>query len=219
MAYEQQAVVQPDSSALPLSPRRDVRGGSYNNRIACREQRLADYNEAQEQLMVDGVMRPMCNNFGGRIAGSLEALRKFWRWFGDSYVVDEQGRPLVVYHGTGIRKSAFRREGGCAGVGAYFTDDYKVAKEYADMDASVDGTRPIVMSVYLALSRPIVVLDMESQSVSSERRDQLEADGFDSMIGGDQLGGREFIAFRPEQIKSVNKNCGDFDPRNPCILR
>lgn len=32
----------------------------------------------------------------------------FWRWFGNSVTVDEQGRPLVLYHGTKQRFNTFK---------------------------------------------------------------------------------------------------------------
>lgn len=53
-----------------------------------------------ETIVVDGKERTVYNSEGKRINKSAEALTNFWRWFGDSKVVDEQGRPLVVYHGS-----------------------------------------------------------------------------------------------------------------------
>ncbi len=53
-----------------------------------------------DTVMVDGVERPTTNSEGNRIHPTDEGLRNFWRWFGDSKVVDKQGRPLVVYHGS-----------------------------------------------------------------------------------------------------------------------
>lgn len=53
-----------------------------------------------ETIEVNGVERTVYNSNGERIAKSEPALRNFWNWFGDSKVVDEDGRPLVVYHGT-----------------------------------------------------------------------------------------------------------------------
>lgn len=51
-------------------------------------------------ITVDGVARPTHNSAGHPIAATPEATAKFWQWFGDSKVVDDQGRPMVVYHGT-----------------------------------------------------------------------------------------------------------------------
>ena len=38
--------------------------------------------------------------------------RNFRNWFGDSKVVDEEGRPLVVYHGTGADIKEFKKPDG-----------------------------------------------------------------------------------------------------------
>jgi N12 class adenine-specific DNA methylase len=53
-----------------------------------------------ETLEVDGQQRPTTNSEGRPIHPTEEGVRNFWKWFGDSKVVDGQGRPLVVYHGT-----------------------------------------------------------------------------------------------------------------------
>ncbi len=53
-----------------------------------------------DTIDVDGVQRPAKNNEGKDIFPTEEGIRNFWRWFGDSDVVDEQGRPIVYYHGT-----------------------------------------------------------------------------------------------------------------------
>ena len=53
-----------------------------------------------EAINVDGVERPTRNSKGQLINPTEEGVRNFWRWFGDSKVVDADGKPLVVYHGT-----------------------------------------------------------------------------------------------------------------------
>lgn len=50
-------------------------------------------------ITVDGKERPTTNSNGQPIAATKEGLENFWRWFGDSKVVDGEGKPLVVYHG------------------------------------------------------------------------------------------------------------------------
>lgn len=62
-----------------------------------------------DTINVDGVDRPTTNSKGQLIHPTKEGLMKFWRWFGDSIVVDDQGRPLVVYHGTPADISEFNR--------------------------------------------------------------------------------------------------------------
>ena len=61
-------------------------------------------------IEVDGVQRPTTNSEGRSIHPTEEGVRNFWRWFGDSKVVDDQGRPLVVYHGTNESFNKFSEE-------------------------------------------------------------------------------------------------------------
>ncbi|MCL2206573.1 MAG: hypothetical protein FWB90_00570 [Fibromonadales bacterium] len=68
-----------------------------------------------------------------------EAARKAWRekgtdspffkrWFGDSKVVDEQGKPLVVYHGARTSKRFNKFDDGMI----FFTDNYDIAEMFND---------------------------------------------------------------------------------------
>jgi site-specific DNA-adenine methylase len=102
---------------------------------------------------VDGKQRSALNSDGKPIAQTDEQIRNFWRWFGDSKVVDEQGRPLVVYHGTNKSFDVFdsnkigKSHGRSEGAGFYFTTSKETASSYAD------GGEP--MSVYLSIENPI----------------------------------------------------------------
>lgn len=65
---------------------------------------------------------------------------EFKRWFGDSKVVDEAGKPLVVYHGSTADFSEFDSGKGGATTGApsakkgfFFTNDSSVAGGYAEI--------------------------------------------------------------------------------------
>jgi predicted amidophosphoribosyltransferase len=66
---------------------------------------------------------------------------EFKRWFGDSKVVDDEGRPLVVYHGTNQNIEAFSKSRLGANTGAisakafFFTEHPDEAGEYAGMSA------------------------------------------------------------------------------------
>lgn len=91
-----------------------------------------------ETVEVDGKERTVYNSNGDRIAKSKEALTNFWKWFGDSKVVDEQGRPLVVYHGSDVSgievfdnqaNQTKQRQIG-AEKGYFFTDSKKVAERF-----------------------------------------------------------------------------------------
>jgi len=63
-------------------------------------QEAQDGGYEQATIEIDGVERPTRNSNGQPLAQTEEGLRNFYAWFGDSKVVDAEGRPLVVYHGT-----------------------------------------------------------------------------------------------------------------------
>ena len=166
-------------------------------------------------INVDGKERPTTNSSGQQIAGTDEALRNFWRWFGDSKVVDENGRPLVVYHGTGNDFSTFMpSDGGEYGAGIYLTPDAEGASSYARYRGR---TAPNVMPVYVSIKNPAG--PAEAANIGSWRgeeaiRPELIRRGYDGII--DKFSG-QIVAFRPEQIKSAIGNSGTFDPENPDI--
>lgn len=67
----------------------------------------------------------------------------FQKWFGDSKVVDEDGKPLVVYHGTTGDITQFdesRRgentQAESAGMGFFFSDHERTAESYANYAAT-----------------------------------------------------------------------------------
>lgn len=65
---------------------------------------------------------------------------EFKKWFGDSKVVDSEGKPLVVYHGTSapeftkFNTRGYRARGYQFGEGAYFTPDKGRASAYSGME-------------------------------------------------------------------------------------
>ena len=70
---------------------------------------------------------------GEPVAGTGPAFRA---WFGDSKVVDENGAPKVVYHGTARAGfdtfDAYGSEYGLFGQGSYFTEDPDIASSYTE---------------------------------------------------------------------------------------
>ncbi len=93
---------------------------------------------------------------GGQATFALRkqtATPEFKKWFGESKVVDDNGEPKVVYHGTKAKSEkgfAFdysRIMGRNEGAGFYFTDSKQVASGYGQ-----DGT---VLESYLSLQKPM----------------------------------------------------------------
>ncbi|MGX0617628.1 orotate phosphoribosyltransferase-like protein [Cupriavidus metallidurans] len=90
----------------------------------------------------------------------------FRRWFGDSKVVTEDVKPMVMYHGTSASESGdaftafdtYASNYGLMGMGGYFTADPTVASSYT---AKGKGTTPTVYPVYLSIKNPI---DMDAKA-------------------------------------------------------
>jgi len=140
---------------------------------------------------------------------------QFKKWFKDSKVVDESGKPLVVYHGTGADFDIFDTRPRGRGLfvdGAYFTrDESRVDNEY-------NYGRKV--AAYLSIKNPYYynqynVYDENGRQIPvDEQRAWMESQGYDGAIIDD-----EFVAFKPEQIKSAIGNNGNFDENNPSILK
>ena len=82
-----------------------------------------------DTITVDGIERPTANSEGRPIHPSVEGVRNFWRWFGESAVTDDQGRPLVTYHGTteDVADGVLRPGEDAWSDGIFFTDSAQIA--------------------------------------------------------------------------------------------
>lgn len=175
---------------------------------------------------------------------------EFKAWFGDSKVVDEKGKPLMVYHGTPNLFSAFDKaylpepsanDPGFYGQGFYFADSYPGAWRYTK-------GKGVVLPLYLSIRNPLVLDDVYNKMMreiplerikelgiykkgletgkyagfffdeyvtenrlSKKLSDHAKAKGYDGIKAG-----KEYVAFEPNQIKSVY-NRGTFDPNNDNI--
>jgi hypothetical protein len=112
------------------------------------EQNLSD------TIVVDGIIRSTKNSLNKPIATDNTSIENFWRWFGNSKLVDHQHRPLVVYHGTEGDFDTFEQSligvssnnKGFYGRGFYFSIDHVEAQTYGSF----------VMPVYLKMDKPFI---------------------------------------------------------------
>lgn len=84
--------------------------------------------------------------------GPVTENPNFKAWFGDSKVVDESGKPMVVYHGTSSDFDAFntaRGGDGTVGKAIYTTPDPQYAQQFADGAFTKTGTNPAIVPLYL----------------------------------------------------------------------
>lgn len=211
-------------------------------------------NELKEILNIEGGEQLFQSaSSAGAENNEIEAAQEEWeekgteskyfkKWFGDSKVVDKNGKPLVVYHGTENNFRIFKNTGKSrqigANVGFFFTDSQNMAKQYAN-DARV-------MDVYLSLKNPLIVepnsvieifgekieitdafdffTQLDIRQSEQETKEELLKLGYDGIILRDTNVDTPFmkdihdvyVAFDNTQIKAVN-NRGTFDAENPNI--
>lgn len=91
-------------------------------------------SQIPDTISVNGIDRPTRNSEGKLIHPTEEGIRNFWKWFEESKIVDEQGRPLVVHHGTSKDFSTFNS------FANWFSPDIKFASEYAEMRDYYSGS-------------------------------------------------------------------------------
>ena len=165
--------------------------------------------------------------------------KEFKDWFGESKVVDDQGKPLVVYHGTNNDFTKFKQSSrGVLGSGIYFADSPERASSYAQRE-STGGN---LVAVFLQIEKPLIVEGGEGYDVllnaiygrTSVAKKRAASQGSISYIvtsadirrlrdmGHDGViwkhkSGDEYLVFEPTQIKSAIGNKGTFDPSNPDI--
>ena len=166
----------------------------------------------------------------------------FWKWFGNSKVVDSNGDPLVVYHGTYNDILDFlsfnTRRSHRDKMGSYFTHD-------PDLASKMHGGLKRIIPVYLSIQNPFDVKDVEreniaqvagyDQTVQSVMRAQgragqystlefldnrydlvprLKKKGYDGVIFDGEQEGITYVVFKPTQVKSVF-NRGTWELNNP----
>lgn len=129
-----------------------------------------------------------------------------------SKIVDENGEPLVVYHGSDAEFEAFDRTKGRSGMdiqGMFFSPWAYESEGYGKN----------VRAFFLNIKNPAT--GSKSYEVFSKyksgnyagikARDELEHSGYDGVASGDMEDeDLEFIAFEPNQIKSATDNNGAF---------
>jgi hypothetical protein len=81
---------------------------------------MASTKSLPDKITIDGKERWTINSNGKPIAQDEEGVRNFWKWFGESRVTDEDGKPMVVYHGTNNIFTDFNRTGD---IGYHFGTD------------------------------------------------------------------------------------------------
>lgn len=139
---------------------------------------------------------------------------EFKEWFGDSKIVNKDGSPRIMYHGTGADIEAFALHTVDEEMGGfYFTSKPRVANMYADNHDAGN-----VIPVYLSIKNPYETTERDWVNGDSITPEAAKALGHDGYVIQGQDKADTVIAFQPEQIKSIF-NSGTFSPVDPNILK
>ena len=173
----------------------------------------------------DGIVRKLDSKINMSVKNVTES-QQFKRWFGDwqnhpenaSKVVNEDGTPKVVYHGTNAEFNTFQQENG-----AYF---FSESRDYAESMADERGGNRII-EAYLKMKNPYTVKLPPEQFTDNFAEAPViryakehgndgvifEYDGSKEDLDYDKF----YVVFDSAQIKSATDNIGTFDKTNPDI--
>ena len=233
----QQQIAQDKVASLRRSAKnlRDLAERGMSTRKFTKE---ADKQEAEALAIEKAAAEIAETGEGGQIPKRKTDTPAFRKWFGESKVVDEEGFPRTVYHGSpdvrGLTQFQTLQERFLGESdperGFWFTDDRRVAGTYADDRRAFDyqGAEPGVLSVYLSIKNPLVI-DAGGKSWRGTRDAiaRARAGGHDGVIVRNVVDDYQttkqskstttYAVLNPEQIKST-ENRGTFDPEDPTLL-
>ena len=161
----------------------------------------------------------------------------FKKWFGDSKVVDADGKPLVMYRGSQNENAAPYSDGGLI----FLTTDKNFASNYATNGAvyplyvkssnPFDASRGRGIELWKRFEKetnaPSWALARSDRgalpywTIEPELRRWLEKNDveYDSIWFAESNGSSSLAVRNPTQIKSAVGNSGAFDPANPDITQ
>jgi len=165
----------------------------------------------------------------------LVRTSEFKAWFGDwendpqnaSKVVDENGEPLVVYHGTTTEFTIFKLEKptiAAYGRGFYFTNNKGFASNYAR------GENAKILNLFLNIRKIFEINENEfpkiydkysemenNKGLSRDFTTKLISEGYDGVYAKNSYNENELVAFNSNQIKLADGTNTKFDFNNSDI--
>lgn len=175
---------------------------------------------------------------------------EFKEWFGDwendpenaSKVVDENGEPRVVYHGSDEVIDSFEPQNVGTGVkGAYYFSSSPVTAatyvaDISELESQFSRSQPNITPVFLSINNPSIIdaqgnswdavpgiisgdiNDLVSQAING-RHDGLVVNNVSDVMSRNDAHdiANTYVAFESEQIKSIH-NEGSFDSNDSRIL-
>lgn len=105
----------------------------------------------------------------------------FKRWFGNSKVVDENGNPLVVYHGSNANFTIFDKSKidiDNLGASFYFSSE-DIANSYANRRTQERGGKENTYAVYLKMEKPLDFRNVTHEQAVEANKQEFLSFGFD----------------------------------------
>lgn len=182
-----------------------------NNAIA--KQTLSEMDTIKQEAIANGTFMLAPNGKSTKLNENqwlLVRTKPFLDWFGDwinnpeaaSKVVDENGEPLVVYHGTKESFNKFNKNKTQDSL-FWFSSDYEAIKDGVMGAASSNVLMPVFLDIKNLAHWEVYKKLMTQQIIDR---------GYDGEVLDDV-----FVAFEPTQIKGAISNNGEFDSSNPDI--
>ena len=193
------------------------------------ESMIKERLEIKEKTIADGTFMKAPNGNPTNLSERqwLQVRTKeFKDWFGDwendpenaSKVVDENGEPLVVYHGTPNGEfSIFSYDYIHPDDGFYFAEDEDRADTFTYR--YLDNTNPYLFDVFLNIRKPMNLGDNVIHETVRTAFTTEYVLGSDGVMGLDSGTNHPvWVVMRPNQIKSADKNIGSFSRKEDDIL-
>ena len=142
---------------------------------------------------------------------------EFKNWFGDwendavnaSQVLDENGEPKVVYHGTSTEFNEFRKGHGLLGDGIYLTDSF----DTADMYANVRGENGFVLPLFVNIRNAFKTTGNVSRDKVVEATRSGKYQGVVHHFDNHEY----IVALESNQVKMAEGNTGTFNSESADI--
>ncbi|WP_336929338.1 PLxRFG domain-containing protein [Acinetobacter tandoii] len=142
---------------------------------------------------------------------------EFKNWFGDwendtenaSQVLDENGEPKVVYHGTSTEFNEFRKGHGLLGEGIYLTDSF----DTADIYANVRGENGFVLPLFVNIRNAFKTTGNVSRDKVVEATQSGKYQGVVHHFDDHEY----IVALESNQVKMAEGNTGTFNSESADI--
>ena len=136
---------------------------------------------------------------------NIKLNNNFWKWFDGRKVVDDEGKPIVVYHATNTDFKTFDFKNSLQKI-IWFTNDINAIK---NKEIGAAGYS-FVKELYVSIKNPCGWIEYKKFGLG-----QLQERGYDGCILKNNDGTFSGFVFNQNQIKSVeNKGTWNINSKN-----